>query len=378
VTVTILLGSRRYPRLPVSLLAVAAVSLANLWGNWGAPVIGDIPRGLPRPSAGFFSWGLLQDVAPAAVAVAALAALESLLCATVADAMSVKENHDPDRELFGQGVANLAVPFFGGVPATAAIARTAVCVRAGATSRLAAVVHSVAILAVVLVASPLVAHVPLAALAGVLFATTLRMVERASIVALLRATRGDRWTLILTFLVTISVDLVTAVVVGMVVAGVLALQAVARAARLDRVPLEQGEYSADEHQLLTDHIVAYRLDGPLFFAAAHQFLLELTSISDVRVVILRLSRVSTMDATGARVLGDAVSRLERRGIIVLLSGIAADHDEMLASLGVAEHLRREGKIFPHTPAAIAAAREMIADHLDHARRAHANSMADGS
>jgi SulP family sulfate permease len=102
-------------------------------------------------------------------------------------------------------------------------------------------------------------------------------------------------------------------------------------------------------ELLAEHIVAYRFDGPLFFAAAHRFLPELSEIADVRVVILRMSRISTLDATGAQVLGDAVTRLEQRGITVLLSGIGPGHDQVLTALGVAGHLRHDGLVFPDTP-----------------------------
>jgi SulP family sulfate permease len=178
------------------------------------------------------------------------------------------------------------------------------------------------------------------------------MVEVGSLRALARATRGDALVLVLTFAVTVAFDLVTAVAVGIGVAMVLALRAVARSARLEQVPLEAGDHSAEEHALLAEHIVAYRLDGPLFFAAAHNFLLELSDIADVRVVILRMSRVSTIDATGAHVLGDAITRLQRRGITVLLSGIATGHDQILTTLGVAEQLRRDGLVFPDTPTAI--------------------------
>ena len=105
--------------------------------------------------------------------------------------------------------------------------------------------------------------------------------------------------------------------------------------------------------------MAFRIDGPLFFAAAHRFLLELTEVADVRVVILRMSRVTTIDATGGRILDEAITRVERRGIVVLLSGIDPQHDEILARLGVADHLRRGAMIFPHTPEAIAHAREHL-------------------
>ncbi|MFG1913734.1 SulP family inorganic anion transporter [Micromonospora sp. NPDC048898] len=365
VATLMLLGARWRPGLPFSLFGVgAATVLAEL-----LPVelvrIGALPQGLPVPSLSFLDLGALGVLLPSALAVAALAALESLLSATVADGMTVGERHDPDRELFGQGLANLAVPLFGGIPATAAIARTAVNVRAGAASKLAALTHAVALAAIVLAAAPLVGRIPLAALAGVLLATTVRMVEAGALWALARSTRGDAVVLVLTFAVTVIWDLVTAVAVGVGVAVVLALRAVARSARLEQVPLDPGEHSAEEYALLTEHIVAYRLDGPLFFAAAHTFLLELSEVADVRVVILRMSRVTTMDATGAHVLGDAIRRLRGRGITVLLSGITPAHDQVLTTLGVADDLRREELVFPDTPTAIRYARAVALPAVGH-------------
>jgi SulP family sulfate permease len=131
---------------------------------------------------------------------------------------------------------------------------------------------------------------------------------------------------------------------------------------LQKIPLETGDHSAEERRLFAEHIVAYRLDGPLFFAAAHHFLLELSKVADVRVVILRMSRVSTVDATGARVLGNAITQLQRRGITVLLSGITRGHDHILATLGVAEQLRRDGQVFPDTPTAIRYAHDHVLRH----------------
>ncbi|SCG37427.1 SulP family inorganic anion transporter [Micromonospora zamorensis] len=365
VAALMLLGARWRPGLPFSLLGVAAATVLAEVVPVDLVRIGALPQGLPAPSLGFLDLGALGVLLPSALAVAALAALESLLSATVADGMTVGERHDPDRELFGQGLANLAAPLFGGIPATAAIARTAVNVRAGAASKLAALTHAVALAAIVLAAAPLVGRIPLAALAGVLLATTVRMVEAASLWALARATRGDAVVLVLTFAVTVIWDLVTAVAVGVGVAVVLALRAVARSARLEQVPLDPGEHSAEEYALLTEHIVAYRLDGPLFFAAAHTFLLELSEVADVRVVILRMSRVTTMDATGAHVLGDAIRRLRGRRITVLLSGITPAHDRVLATLGVADDLRREGLVFPDTPAAIRHARAAALSAVGH-------------
>ncbi|MGA7397485.1 MAG: SulP family inorganic anion transporter [Solirubrobacterales bacterium] len=359
VAAVMLAGARWRPGIPFSILGVIAATLAATLLPLGLTSLGALPAGLPSPSLGFIDLGAIGSLLPAVIAVAALAALESLLSATVADGMSVDERHDPDRELMGQGLANLAAPVFGGIPATAAIARTAVNVRAGASSKLAALSHSMFLLAVVLVAAPLVSEIPLAALAGVLVATTVQMIDTSSVRALARASRGDAFVLFLTFSITVAFDLVAAVVVGLGVAIIIALRSVAKSVRVDRVPLERGSHTDEEHELLSEHIVAYRLDGPLFFGASHRFLLELTNVADVKVVILRMSRVTTMDATGGRILGDAITRIERRGIVVLVSGISPDHDDILKSLGVADHLRQNGRIFPETPEAIEYARRLV-------------------
>ena len=326
-------------------------------------MIGHIPRSLPIPSLPTIPWGDLDALLLPAIAVAALAALESLLSATVADAMSVGRHHDSNRELAGQGLANLASPLFGGIPATAAIARTAVNIRSGATSRLASLTHALVILVMVLVAARWVGQIPRAALAGVLIATGVQMMRVSSLAALLRSTRGDAVVLAITAVATIVFDLVTAVLIGLVVAGFFALRQTARSARLEETPLDEADHGDEERSLLDEHIVAYRLDGPLFFSAAHDFLLELTDVTRVRVVILRMSRVSAIDATGAHVLADTISRLEHRHITVLLSGIQPHHERVLRELGVYGQLAHERHLFTTTP-----------DAIEHAR-AHASRIA---
>lgn len=357
VAAVMLIGARWRPTIPFSILAViAATVVAQVAGLDAAKPIGDLPSGLPAPSLSFLDPGSLGTLLAPAVAVAALAALESLLSASVADGMTVGQKHDPDRELLGQGVANIAAPLFGGVPATGAIARTAVNVRTGASSRLAALTHAAILAVIVFAAAPLVSKIPLAALAGVLLATAIRMVEVGSLRAMAKATRSDALILVLTAVATLALDLVYAVIIGLVVAGTLALRAVAKQARLDQVPLDRGDHSAEEHALLAEHIVAYRIDGPLFFAAAHRFLLELAEVADVRVVILRMSRVTTIDATGALVLKDVVEKLNRRGIAVMTSGIRPGQRQVLDSVGALELLRLEGREYATTPEAIQSAR----------------------
>ena len=357
VAAVMLVGARWQPTVPFSIVAVIAATIAAQTALLdAAKPIGDLPAGVPMPSLSFLDLGSLGTLLAPAVAVAALAALESLLSASVADGMTVSQKHDPDRELLGQGLANIAAPLFGGVPATGAIARTAVNVRTGASSRLAALTHAAVLAVIVFAAAPLVSRIPLAALAGVLLATAIRMVEVGSLRAMAKATRSDAVILVLTAVATLALDLVYAVIIGLAVAGALALRAVAKQARLDRVPLDRGDHSVEEHALLAEHIVAYRIDGPLFFAAAHRFLLELTEVAEVRVVILRMSRVSTMDATGALVLKDAVDRLHRRGILVLASGIRPGQRQVLDSVGALDLLRHEGREYATTPEAIKAAR----------------------
>lgn len=359
VAAVMLFGARLWPGVPFSLIAVVVATVGAVTFGGGLESIGQLPAGIPAPSLAFFDISIVQSLLPSAVAVAALAGLESLLSATVADGMRVGERHDPDRELFGQGLANLVSPVFGGIPATAAIARTAVNVRAGARTRLAALSHAVILAAVVYFLSGLVAHIPLAALAGVLLATTVRMVDMRGIIALCRATKRDAFVLILTFAVTVVLDLVIAVVAGVIVAVILALRSIARSARLKTVPLDTTDHSAEEAALLAQNVVAYRLDGPLFFAAAHRFLIGLTDVGGVKVVILRLSYLTNLDATGARLLGEAIDHLERRGVVVAISGASPVHEAIMRALGVAENIYREGRVFDDTRDAIEWARERV-------------------
>ncbi len=214
----IVIAARVRSGFPAALVLVAAATAINMLAGGGLKTIGYIPSTLPALRWPQIPWEHLDSLLLAAVAVAALGALESLLSATVADAMTVGDRHDPDRELFGQGIANVVAPLFGGIPATAAIARTAVNVRAGAGSRLAAVFHSLLLLVAVLVAARWVGEIPLAALAGVL--------------------------------------------IGLVVAGFFALRDTARTAVFEATPLDKGDHRDEERELLDEHIAAFRVEGP--------------------------------------------------------------------------------------------------------------------
>lgn len=376
VAVVMLVGARLRPGVPFSILAVAAATLVAEFTPVSADPIGELPAGLPAPSLGFLELSALSSLLAPAVAVAALAALESLLSATVADGMTTGQRHDPDRELFGQGIANLAVPLFGGVPATAAIARTAVNVRSGASSRLAALSHAVILAAVVLAAAPLVSKVPLAALAGVLLATAVRMAELGTVRMLARASRADGAVLVLTCVATLALDLVQAVLLGLAVSAALALRSVARQAGLERMPLShdrdrgrgrdrdggQGDdqdQDPDRDLAFAEHIAVYRLRGPLFFAAADRFVRELADVPQVRLLVVRMSVVSVVDTTGATLLADALHELRGRGVTVLVSGVREEQRGMFDALGVLDEVRAGGREFATVEEALAAARELV-------------------
>lgn len=367
VALVMVLAPRIHRSLPGSLVAVVGATIVAQLAEFEIARIGSLPGSLPMPSFPSVSTKRISELFSAALAVAVLGALESLLSAKVADGMADTGRHDPDRELFGQGLANLASPLFGGMPATGAIARTAVNVRAGARTRLAAIVHALVLIGVVYFGGPLVAKIPLAALAGVLMVTAMRMVEVHNVRAVLRSTRADALVLSLTAAATIVFDLILAVEIGLGVAVLLAIRAMARTATAVREPIvatdgsRTPEVTAESEQaLLSEHIVAYRLDGAFFFGAAQRFLTELTSIADVRVVILRLPHLQMLDATGAHALGEIVAELERRGITVLLKGPSAEHLKILQAVGALDRLAHENHLFSTFETALAHAQLHVA------------------
>jgi len=353
---------------PASIVAVILATVLVSVLAWDVMAIGPLPAGIPVPHFPVIDTATTSSLFSAALAVAALAAIESLLSARVADGMSSSSHLEPDRELVGQGLANIASGIFGGMPATGAIARTAVNVRAGARTRMSAIVHSVVILLVVAFAGSLVARIPLAALAGVLMVTAVKMVDRHAVSSILRSTRSDALVMILTAAATVVFDLILAVEIGIAVAAVLALRAVAKTSILaeeqdDVVERAMDSMSDDEEiALLHEHIAVYRLDGALFFGAAQQFLDEFMSIADVRVVVLRLGGVRVVDASGGHALDEIIRGLRGRNVTVLLCGVGGRLRQVLGALGTLESLEAEHHVFTSLPAAIAHAQGHVRRH----------------
>jgi len=349
----LMIGLPRMNRaFPASLIAViAATLLVMAFGN-SVATIGELPSRLPAPVLPTVDFGALRALVGAAVAIAALSAIESLLSARVAATMSPTGPYDPDRELVGQGLASIASGAFGGMPATGAIARTAVNVRSGARTRVSAIVHSLVLLAVVYLATGPVSVIPLSALAGVLMVTSFRMISAATVRQILRSTRSDALIFVMTAAVTVCFDLIEAVEIGIVVAALFALRSVARRSSVVREELPGPRRPGDEQ------IALLRLDGAMFFGVAERIS---TAIVDsehpqVTVVIIRMSQLGMLDATGAHTLAEITTELEDRGITVIIKGVQPEHMNLLANVGVFDSLRHEHHLMDSLDEAIVHAR----------------------
>ncbi|QZN86480.1 SulP family inorganic anion transporter [Cellulomonas sp. C5510] len=353
VAAVMVLAPRVHRAVPGSLVAILLVTVVASAAGLPLATIGGLPAGLPAPALPGVDPGALPALVAPAVTVAALAAIESLLSARVAAGYPGAGPYDGDRELVGQGLASVASALFGGMPATGAIARTAVNVRSGARTRAAAVVHALVLLGVVALAGSVVARIPLAALAGVLLVTAVRMVSVRTVRAVLGSTRAAALLLVLTAVVTITVDLVYAVGLGMAVAAALSLRSLARAAGVHRLELPGPAVAGDER------IALLRVEGSLFFAAAERVLDHVATVRGADVVVLDLARVHHIDATGAQVLQELVTGLERRGVAVLITGLRVHHRALAGRVGVLAALRDEEHAVEDAAVAVRRARALV-------------------
>lgn len=353
VAAVMILAPRVHRAIPGSLVGIAVVTVLALITTSPLVTIGVLPSTIPAPSLPTLNLALMSQLLLPALTVAALAAIESLLSARVAASMAPTGRYDPDRELFGQGIASLGSALFGGMPATGAIARTAVNVRSGGRSRVAALTHAVVLLLIVLVAAGPVGMIPLAALAGVLMVTAVRMVHLPTVRSILRSTRADATAFVLTAVVTVSLDLIVAVVIGVVVAGVFAIRNLSTQTGVHREVVAGPPQPGDER------IAIIRFDGPLFFASADRVFDEVSQLEEITVVILRMSQVEVVDATGAHILADIVTALERRGVTVLIKGVQPGHEDLFREVGVLDAVRDHRHLFDALPAAVAHARSHV-------------------
>lgn len=356
VVIVVMVGLRRLlPTFPSSLVAVIVASVVVSVAALPIPRIGELPAGLPVPAWPQADLAAMKALFGAALAIAALAAIESLLSARVAASLSGTAAGDPDRELVGQGMASVAAGLFGGMPATGAIARTAVNVKAGARTRIAALTHSVLLIGVVYLLSGPVGAIPLAALAAVLMVTATTMISGGVIARILRSGRSGALIFVVTAGVTVCLDLIQAVELGMLVAALFALAAVARRSGVHREALPGPYRPGDEH------IMLLRLDGAMFFGAAERIsdtIAELAA-SGPAVVIIRMSGLHHLDATGAHALSRITDQLESRGTLVIIKGVDPEQHELLTNIGIHQSLRHETHLMDSLDEAIAHARAHV-------------------
>ncbi len=345
----ILLIRRYAPRLPGFLVAVVGASLAVYLLGLPSETIGSrfggIPSGLPAPSFPTISLARFTELLPSAFTIAFLAGIESLLSAVVADGMT-GGRHRSNCELVAQGVANMASALFGGMPATGAIARTATNVRTGARSPVAGMLHAVFLLAFMAFLSPLATFVPLASLAAVLVVVAWNMSEIDNVRHLLKAPAGDRLVLILTFTLTVLVDLTVAIGVGVVFASLLFMHRMAEAMSIDAdkstlLTKDQDDFTrpasdrfAQRADLPSD-VEVFKFRGPFFFGAAR----KLTEILDgigrrPRAIILRLGESPLIDASGASALAGFLSHCRSIEVAVIICEITAQPRSILTKMGV--------------------------------------------
>jgi sulfate permease, SulP family len=302
------------------------------------PPLPVLPWHLPGPDGSpiGLSFELVRALVPAAFAIAMLGAIESLLSAVVADGMT-GGSHDPDAELVAQGVGNIVAPFFGGIAATGALARTATNVRSGARSPLAAIFHSVFVLLSVLLLAPVLNYLPMASLAALLLVVAWNMSEAKHFLHAMRvAPRSDVVVLLTCFGLTVIFDMVVSVTVGVVLAALLFMK---RMADVSNVRL------VDQHPIaslgLPKDVLVYEVAGPLFFGAAQKAMSALQRVpTGIRIVVLDLSSVPVIDATGLVSLESAVARLHGLGMFVVLGGVQGQPLQALAKSGIREHRDR--------------------------------------
>jgi SulP family sulfate permease len=297
---------------------------------------GGIPHGLPHPSFPHFSFAQMKLLFPSALTVAALGAIESLLSAVVADGM-IGGRHRSNQELLAQGIANIASPLFGGIPATGAIARTATNVKNGGRTPVAGMVHAITLLLVLLTAGPLADLIPLAALTGVLIVVSYHMSEWHSFRFLLSGPGSDKIVLLATFLLTVFVDLVVAVEVGMVLAAFLFMKNMAELTEVRAVSkeIDNEEGENGTRRLRVPHgVEIFSIHGAFFFAAVHK-LMEVNRImaKAPKVLILDMQEVTHIDASGLHVLEQIHKECRGREIRFVLSGIRAQPHRALHQAG---------------------------------------------
>ena len=356
-------------KIPGSLIAIVvittiALALKEFAGITGIETIGDrfsIKATLPQPIAPEINMDLIRQLFPSAFTIAMLGAIESLLSAMVADGV-INKKHDSNTELMAQGVANIVVPFFGGIPCTGAIARTMTNINNGGRTPIAGIIHAFVLLLILLFLGPLTKYIPMACLAGVLVIVSYNMSEWRQFKSLLNRPKSDVSVLLITFFLTVLFDLTIAIEIGLLLAVVMFLHRIMETSTVSVIEKELSSNGAtgDEEQLdIPDGVAIFEVNGPFFFGVANKFEEQMEQLREnPRVRIIRMRQVPFIDSTGLKNLENLCKSAKRVGVITVLSGVKPNVHAMLERSGF-NQLIGEENICPNIDAALVRSREML-------------------
>ena len=366
-------------KIPGSLVAIVLITgavwfLKRFAGIEGIQTIGDLytlPSGIPAPklptlnlAEGQSIFSLMQQLFPAAFTIAILGAIESLLSAMVADGV-IAGKHNSNTELIGQGIANIVVPFFGGIPATGAIARTMTNINNGGRTPVAGIIHAFVLLLVLLFYGKLVGFIPMAGLAGVLIMVAYNMSEWRTIVALSKNPRSDFMVMLVTFTLTVVFDLTIAIEVGLLLAIVLFIKRTNESTSIkvfrDEIdPNEELDIAVEQEVLLIpDRVEVYEIDGPYFFGIANKFDEIMKTVGDApKVRVIRMRKVPFIGSTGIHNLKTLCKQSRKEGIEMVLSGVNPSVHETLLKAGFETFIPAEN-ICPNINIALERASELL-------------------
>ena len=364
-------------KVPGSLIAliigtVASVLLSKFGGIELATIGSKFPElanglPMPKPVAPEFDYETIKGLVSPAFTIAILCAIESLLAAMVADGATGKQHH-ANTELIGQGVANIVTPLFGGIPATGALARTMASINNGGKSPVTGLIHAVVLLLIYLFLMPYAVYIPLSCLAAILVQVAYNMSEWRTFKYLLRGDKSDVAVLLITFFLTVIVDLTVAIEIGVLLAIVLFVR---RVMETSHINLQDGTVAAteDPEQAAMENtdrlnipagVEVYEIDGPFFFGLASRFeeLEKMKKSGETKVRIIRMRRVPFIDSTGVNNLRNLCERTRKRGVTVILSGVTEKVQATLVKFGVDKEIGAEN-IFPHIVPALEKAEELV-------------------
>lgn len=360
-------------KIPGSLIAiivmtVAAMLLKNFAGVGSIETIGDrftINAQLPDAQLPGLTWDTIKSLVSPALTIAILGAIESLLSATVADGV-IGDRHNSNTELIGQGIANLATPLFGGIPATGAIARTMTNINNGGKTPVAGIVHAIVLVLIFLFLMPLAQYIPMACLAGVLVVVSYNMCGWRSFMALMKNPKSDVTVLLITFFLTIIFDLTVAIEVGLIIACLLFMKRMSETTDvkviMDEIdPNDESDIKLEnnEHLIIPDGVEVYEINGPYFFGAGNRFEEIMARFGNrPKVRIIRMRKVPFVDSTGIHNLTNLCTMSQKEGIQIVLSGVNPNVHGVLARSGFYELLGEEN-ICSHINIALAKAKEIV-------------------